>query len=167
MICLFLLGGGLAAQPGSRSAQPGSDDGPDKAAVARLNSILLTLNGATSSAVSRQLADAILSMAESYHKPARGTVVRFAEELANGLAFKELPVKPISQVSASIVEVLESAGVGTYKFKEAVERARQALVALGLMDWNARSIAEHLRAIGKEVRGPEDMPVQRFLPRPR
>jgi hypothetical protein len=163
MICLLLLGAGLAAQPGSRAAQPGSDDGPDKAAVAKLNSILLTLNGATSSAVSRQFADAILSMAESYHKPSRATVVRFSEELANGLALKELPVKPISQVSASIVEVLESAGVGTYKLKESVERARQALVALGLMGGNARSIAELLLTIGKEVRGPEDMPVQRFL----
>jgi hypothetical protein len=163
MICLLLLGAGLAAQPGSRAAQPGSDDGPDKAAVAKLNSILLTLNGATSSAVSRQFADAILSMAESYHKPSRPSVVRFSEELANGLALKELPVKPISQVSASIVEVLESAGVGTYKLKESVERARQALVALGLMGGNARSIAELLLTIGKEVRGPEDMPVQRFL----
>ena len=153
--CLFLLGTGLVAQSGS-------DDTPDKAAVAKLNSILLTLNGATSSAVSRQLADAILSMAESYHKPTRATVLRFAEELANGLAFKELPVKPISQVSASIVEVLESAGIGTYKFKESVERARQALISLGLPGWKARSVAEFLRMIGKEVRGPDDMPVEPF-----
>jgi hypothetical protein len=154
--CLFLLGAGLAAQTGS-------DDGPDKAGVAKLNSILLTLNGATSSAVSRQFADAILSIAESYHKPTRGTVLRFAEELANALAFKELSLKPISQVSASIVEVLESAGIGTYKFKESVERARQALLALGVMGWTARNLAELLRMIGKEVRGPEDVPVQRFL----
>jgi hypothetical protein len=156
--CMLLLGAG------SLAAQPGSDNGPDKAAVAKLNSILLTLRaGATPAAASRQLADVILSMAESYHKPTRETVLRFAEELANGLASKELPAKSISQVSASILEVLESAGIGTYRFKESVERTRQSLIALGLPDWQARSIAELLRRVGKEVRGPEDMPVQPFL----
>ena len=30
---------------------------------------------------------------------------------------------------------------------------------MGVTDGQARSVAEHLRMIGKEVRGPEDMPV--------
>ncbi len=159
--CLFLLGAGLAAQSSS-------EDEPDPAAVAKLNSILLTLHReASASAVSRQLADGIMSLAESYHKPTRATVVRFAEELAYGLASRELPAKFVTQVSTSIVEVLESAGIGTYRFKESVARAKQALISLGLTDWKAQGIAERLRMVGKEVRGPDDTPVQMFRLRPR
>ncbi len=109
--CLFLLGAGLAAQSSS-------EDEPDPAAVAKLNSILLTL-----------------------HREA--------------------------SASTSIVEVLESAGIGTYRFKESVARAKQALISLGLTDWKAQGIAERLRMVGKEVRGPDDTPVQMFRLRPR
>jgi hypothetical protein len=146
-------------------------------------------------AVSPQPADAILSMAESDHKPSRAAVVRFAEELTNGLAFRELPVKPgfrrlacrgpgaraptqqhtdavrrvvfvvVTRYAAAgqrrLVGASESAGIATYRFKESVERARRALIALGLAD-GRRSLAEHLRSIGKEVQGPEDMPAEPF-----
>jgi hypothetical protein len=76
-------------------------------------------------------------------------------------------MKLVSQLSASIVEVLESAGVGTYRFKESVARAKQALISLGLANWKAQGIAERLRMVGKEVRGPDDMPVERFRLRQR
>ena len=104
------------------------------------------------------LADAV-DAAEEYHKPMRATVLRFSEELANGLTSKDLAPRQVSRVSTSIVEVLESAGVGTYRFKASVQHVREALVAMGVADGQARSVAEHLRMIGKEVRGPEDMPV--------
>ncbi len=166
--CLFLIAGGLTAQSSLLAAQSSSEDEADRAAVAKLDSILLTLHrDANASVVSRQLADCILSLAESYHNPARATVLRFAEELAYGLAWRELPMKLVSQLSASIVEVLESAGVGTYRFKESVARAKQALISLGLPNWKAQGIAERLRMVGKEVRGPDDMPLERFLGRPR
>ena len=154
--CLFLLTFGLVAQSNS-------EDEVDRAVVARLNSILLTSHrDATLLAVSQRLADAILSAADRDHRPTRATVLRFAEELTNGLSSRELPVKIVSQMSTSVVEVLGSAGVGTYRFKESVGRARQALITLGVADSTARNIAERLRMIGKEVRGPEDAPVMRF-----
>jgi hypothetical protein len=84
LICrLFLIAGGLTAQSSLLAAQSSSEDEADRAAVAKLDSILLTLHrDANASVVSRQLADCILSLAESYHNPARATVLRFAEELA-------------------------------------------------------------------------------------
>jgi len=155
LICgLFLLSVGLAAQSNS-------EDETDRSSVARLDSILLTLRHEATPAVSRQLTETILSFAENYHKPTRATVLKFSEELTRGLASRELPEKVVSQVSTSIVEVLGSAGVGTFKFRGSVDRARQALVTIGLAEARARSIAELLRMIGKEVRGPEDMPLER------
>jgi len=157
--CLLLLSAGLAAQSLS-------DDALDRTAVTKLNSILLTLHQGNPSNVSRQLTETILSAAEDYHRPMRATVLRFAQELANGPASKDLSPQQVSRISASIVEVLESAGVGTYKFKASVQHVREALVALGVPDRQARNAAEHLRAIGLEVRGPEDMPVLQQFFRP-
>jgi hypothetical protein len=152
--CLFLLSFGLAAQSNS-------SDEVDRAAVAKLNSILLTSHrGAAPLAVSQRLADAILSLADSHHKPTRATVARFAEELSSGLPSKELPEGVVSQLSTSIVEVLGSAGVGTSRFKESVDGARRALILLGVADLMARSIAELLMKVGNEVRGPEDTPAR-------
>ena len=157
--CLLVLSAGLAAQSLS-------DDALDRTAVTKINSILLTLHQGNPAAVSRQLTDAMLAAAEDYHKPMRATVARFAQELANGLASKELPPRQVSRVSASIVEVLESAGVGTYKFKASVQSVREALVALGVPEGQARNVADRLHTIGLEVRGPEDMPVLQQFFRP-
>jgi hypothetical protein len=106
------------------------------------------------------LEDAMRSMAQRYHT--RTLPPEFFSLIAHGLAGKELPANQILELSVAIVEVFKSAGIGTDKFKESVERARRALVTLGLADGQAQTIAEYLRIIEKQVRGPKDMPVQRF-----
>ena len=131
--CLFLLTFGLVAQSNS-------EDEVDRAVVAKVTILLASHRDATLLAVSQRLADAILSAADRDHRPTRATVLRFAEELTNGLLSIQLPAKIVSQMSTSVVEVLGSAGVGTYRFKESVDRARQALITLGVADSNSSTL---------------------------
>jgi hypothetical protein len=156
--CLLLLSAGLTAQPASENQANAS-------AIRKLNSTLLTLKDGTSrNLVGRQLAADIASVADPDHRPSPAHVKVLADELAAGLPAGNLRAERLSQVTTPIVEVLQSAGTSTIGFYESVSRAEKALVALGVPAQYARSIAERLKTIGKQVRGPEGFPVDRVRP---
>ena len=96
---------------GSLAAQPGPDEGPDKAAVATLNAILRLAEDGESEwtvvRVSVMLGDAMRSMAQRYHT--RTLPPEFFRDIALGLAGKAPPANQISQLSVAIVEVFKSA----------------------------------------------------------
>jgi hypothetical protein len=129
-------------------------------AINRLNATLLALQRpASSEAVNNQLVNDILSLAESGHKPARSTVIAFAHEVAASVEGRSLPSKALSRVTGAIFDVLQSAGEGTYKLQAALSDFQDGLVALGLSAQQSQVMAESLRSVGTEVRGPQDMPV--------
>ena len=154
--CMLLLCLSLAAQ----SVQ---EDQPDAAAVTKLNSTLLTLKhaGVTPASVGQQLVNDIISLAETTHEPSRATVVKFTDQLINELSARELPAKLLSQVTTAILVVLHSAVTPAYEFRASIGHAREALISLGVSAPKAQAVAERLMAVGKEVRGPEDIGVAR------
>ena len=133
---------------------------PNDPAITRLNSTLMALKDATSlSPIRQQFVDDIIALAEKGHQPSRPTVTKFVDELTAGLLSSDLSINALSQVTTSIVEVLHSAGTGTLKFRTSVNDAQQALISLGVRASQATSIAVRLTDLGKEVRGPDDLPV--------
>jgi hypothetical protein len=145
--CLLLVAATLAAQ--------------DASAVRRLNSTLLTLkDGASRSSVGQQLAADIASVADPDHRPSPKNIRQLADDLTASLSVGSLRVDLLSGVTTPIVEVLHSAGTSTVGFHESVSRAEKSLASLGVPAPQAKHIAESLRAIGMQVRGPEDTPVR-------
>jgi hypothetical protein len=62
------------------------------------------------------------------------------------------------QLTTDIQKVLHSAGISTASFLEIVDDARTALIGLGVSAGEAQNLADLLRNIGEQVRGPEDIP---------
>jgi len=155
-VCCFLL---FAAGLGAQS-------------TAKLDSDLTSLAVANApiAAIANRLTDDILALAEKDAEPSRQTTLDFAVELAKTLAGKvevwpgggSLRTRvlrqhpPIQVVSSTIVEVLQSSGVASYRFHDAITRFREALIALNATAAQASSAANHLMILGQEVRGPED-----------
>jgi hypothetical protein len=155
--CFLLLTAGLCAQ---------STD--------KLNSDLVSLAnpGASRNDVTQQVTNDILALAEKDAQPSWLTVFEFADELTKSLAarpvgpqVKPLPKlskplliePPLQRVTQAILDVLQSSGVTSYRFHDAVERFRNALIALNATAAQAKSAADRLFILGQEVRGPEDI----------
>ena len=159
--CLLLLAASLAAQPASGNQA-------DADAVRKLNSTLLTLRDGTSRfSVGQQLAADIASVADPDHRPSQQFVRQLAVQLTVSLSGGHLRMDLLSQVTTPIVQVLQSAGTSTIGFYESLGHAERALTSMGVAPPTARRIAETLKAIGMQVRGPDDSPVQnplRFRP---
>ena len=152
-ISLLLLAGALAAQPGNT---------PDRAsAVRKLNSTLLSLkDGNSSDAVSAQFAADLTALADRDHRPSSIRIKVLADELTMVLNAKNLRPDALPQIAGPIFDVLQSAGTSTMGFNDSVTRFETALRLLNVEPRRARSAADRLRAIGKEVRGPDDSPVR-------
>ena len=124
-----------------------------------------------------RLADSILALAEKPHAPSKTLVQEFANDLAGGLAGRRqatLKLTPdiektllIHELTVDIEKVLHSAGTSTVDLRRTVSDAQRVLTALGLTASQTQTVAKSLRAIGENVRGPEDLGVKQFLPRPR
>jgi hypothetical protein len=139
--CFLLLTAGLCAQ---------STD--------KLNSDLTALMtpGASPNALAQQVTNDILALAEKDAQPSRQTVADFTEELAKALAGKQSTVDGIKPVTQSILDVLLSSGVASYRFHSAIDRFRDALIQFNATAAQARAAANRLLILGQEVRGPED-----------
>ena len=66
----------------------------------------------------------------------------------------------VSRVATEIDTILHSAGLGYWKFKEAISGAEAVLTSAGVDATSARRVAVELEAVGKEVRGPEGVPAK-------
>jgi hypothetical protein len=130
VFALLLLGGflisGAVCQDKSTAKRP--------EATPKLRSTLQALKsrGASRATLSRQLADAILLLAESGHQPSRSAVTSFADELTTALLGRDLTNSQL----------------------------RETLAALGVDASKVQIITRRFIAIGEEIRGPDDMPTR-------
>ncbi|MGO9241058.1 MAG: hypothetical protein ACLQBJ_09635 [Bryobacteraceae bacterium] len=152
--CWLVLGGfligGAAGQDKGTAARP--------EAARNLRSALQALKdrGASRTTLSRQLADAILSLAQAGHEPSRSAVASFSEELTAALLGKDLTKEQLTAVEQSIGEVLHVTGATSIP----ASRLRETLTALGVDATMSQTVTRRLIAMGEEVRGPDDMPAK-------
>ena len=105
------------------------------------------------------VADDIMGLADQAHPPSRTLVQEFATNLTDELLPRGYPVRRlVRQLTTDIQKVLQSAGTSTAGFHEAVDDAQKVLVALGVSMPAAQNLGSLLRNIGKQLRGPGDMP---------
>ena len=155
VFALLLLGGcligGAVCQDKSTAKRPEANP--------KLRSTLQALknHGASRATLSRQLADAILLLAESGHQPSRSAVTSFADELTTALLGRELTNSQVTSLAQSIEEVLRRSGTTTFI---PASRLRETLAALGVDASKVRIITRRFIAIGEEIRGPDDMPTR-------
>jgi hypothetical protein len=138
-ICCFLLvAAGVCAQ-----------------STGKLNSDLMKL--AARDALAQEITDDILALAQNDAQPSRQTVFEFADEFTKALARKQLAPEKIEPVTQAIQDVLQSSGLPSYRFRAAIDRFRDSLIALDATAAQAKSAAGRLLILGQEVRGPEDI----------
>jgi uncharacterized protein (DUF1499 family) len=145
--CFVLLAAGLLAQ-----------------STAKLDADLTALANPSASrnAVTQQIADDILALAEKDAQPSRQTAIDFADALARAVPRRELTVEKTKPVTQALLDVLQSSGVTSSRFHSAIDRFRDSLIALNATSAQAKSAADRLLILGQEVRGPEDFPVLRL-----
>jgi hypothetical protein len=143
--CLLLLATGLAAQ-----------------STAKLDAdlTLLANPGASANAVTQQIADDILTLAEKDAQPSRQSVLDFSNELAKAMAMpgKTLPAERAELLAQAIVSVLQSSGASSSRFHAMIDSFRNTLIALNATPAQAKGVSDRLFILGQEVRGPEDIP---------
>ncbi len=141
------------------SAQPTGKLDSDLTALSNPNISIAVVAG--------RITDDILAMADKDSLPSRRTVQDFAVELSKTLskaiAGQTTPAKKFAPVSASILDVLQSSGVPSYRFHESIDRLRDALIALNASPTEAKIVAGRLMTVGQEIRGPEDHQLEHFL----
>jgi hypothetical protein len=163
---------------GSLTAQQSrKDESPATPALEKLHTDLAALMGAeVTLSFKQQVADDIMAVSEKAHRPPVTLVQDFANALTRALAgrrvantpdekFKLKPKATLAgkllasqkQLTTDIQKVLQSAGTSTADFHETVDDAQTALIGLGVSMTEAQNLAELLRNIGMQVRGPEDM----------
>jgi hypothetical protein len=133
--------------------------------TARLDSDLSGLADprAPIAAIATRITDDILALTEKDAQPSRRTALDFSVELSKALAGKAAPPQKVQAVDSAILEVLQSAGTASYQFHTAVERFRDALIALNVTPVEARGAANRLAILGQEIRGPEDTGLKLLL----
>jgi len=110
--------------------------------------------------VREQLVDHTFLVAESTHEPKRATVQTLVSELAMALAGRPLSRSQAAQLAGGIVYIMQSAGTSTSGFFDVVNQFRSRLSGIGVMTLRAQAVAAQLERMGREVRGPEDVPVR-------
>jgi hypothetical protein len=125
--------------------------------------------GASQSAITQQMADDILALADKDAQPSRQTVVDFAYALTRAFfppverARQRVIIWPpgnqptLQAVSQAIVDVLHSSSMTSSQFHASIDRFRTSLSVLVAPPAQAKSAADRLLILGQEVRGPEDI----------
>jgi len=108
---------------------------------------------------SLQIADDILALAEPGAEPSRRTVREFTDELTAAMIGKPSGAY-IPQLRTAIVDVLHSNALPGWRYREAIESLRSRLAAMRVPYAEAQRVADRLKVVGQEVRGPDDLPVR-------
>ncbi len=147
---LFLLALSLCLSAQSVGTAPG------------INSDLQSLRAGASPtpAFTRQVGAHILMLAERTHEPKPPTLQRFSESLVAALAGHSPAREDIDRLAGDIEEVLQSAGTSTAGFQQTIQDFEKHLMRAGVPAVRSHLVASNLEHIGREVRGPEDAPVQ-------
>lgn len=145
----------------SLAGQGAPEDHSTHAPIQKLNSHLLELRDphVSRSSLSHQVVADLIGLAEHGHQPRQPSVVMFADQLTTALVGRSLSAQRVSLLTTAIFNVLYSAGTSTATFNYSVNRAREALISLGVISSTAERVTQSLRTIGMEVRGPEDIRV--------
>jgi hypothetical protein len=137
--CILLMGSGLAAQS--------------------MESTLLALkdSSAPRKVLSNQLVDEMMALAKHNQIPMRTTVQRFSEDLSSALIGKDVTKIRAAALQKAISDVLSGKGS---TFRPATS-LRETLTGCGIEDRTVQGIIARFIDIGQEVRGPDDLPLQR------
>lgn len=119
---------------------------------------LLRHTGSSTAADRDQISSDILAVAEQSHRPSLSTVAAFTSRLTRAIAGRRLSDLQLFRLASDIDTILHSAGLGYWKFKEAISGTEAVLTSVGVDAASARRVAVDLEAVGKEVRGPEGVP---------
>ena len=107
--------------------------------------------------LSRQLADEVMSLAEANHRPSRATVVRFVNDLIGALtAANQVTPDQAVELGQRIRDGLR----GSEPNAESARHLSDDLTALHVSASNTQVICKDFIAIGEQVRGPDDLPLQ-------
>jgi hypothetical protein len=157
-ICAGIL---MACAAGLAAAQPPIPQG--SSAPGRLAGYLLKVrNKSLSQDRARQLIGReIMSLAEWGHAPSLTKVEIFAAGLVSALTGRHrADAEGLDRLADCIEYVLQCAGESTFEFRRRIAEGERILRAAGVNVARGRELAQQLEAIGDDVRGPEDMPVQ-------
>ncbi|HTX37188.1 MAG TPA: hypothetical protein VME43_19295 [Bryobacteraceae bacterium] len=127
-----------------------------------LNSDLQSLRAGArpTPAFTRQVVAHILLLAERTHEPQAPTLQQFSESLVAALSGHSPAREDIDRLAGDIEEVLQSAGTSTAGFEQTIQDFEKHLMHAGVPAVRSRLVASNLEHIGREVRGPEGVPVK-------
>ena len=125
----------------------------------QLKTDLLSLSRSSQSAAERDVALHLAALAERTHEPSRAAVEAFARNLVRALRGQSVQEFQAAQLTAEIDSVFKSAGTSTVGFLAHVEDFQTCLAGFVQDKAAVRNLGGQLAAIGKQVRGPEDTPV--------
>src|SRR4051812_13012942 len=101
----------------------------EDAALQKLTASLQVLRVASSSTAA---GSDILALAEQSHRPSLSTVAVFTSRLTHAIAGRRLSDLQVSRLATEIDTILHSAGLGYWKFKEAISGAEAVLTSAGV-----------------------------------
>ena len=119
---------------------------------------VLTSSDADRTAVTKQLADAIMPSARSNRQPARYSVEAFATELARSMIGKGLTIVQAGSLENAITEMMR----GSVPNYTSTGHLRDALSAIHIDSADTRAITTRFLAIGEDVRGPDDLQLMKI-----
>src|SRR4051794_26798278 len=118
----------------------------EDAALQKLTASLQVLRVASSSTAADrdQISSDILALAEQSNRPSLSTVAVFTSRLTHAIAGRRLSDLQVSRLATEIDTILHSAGLGYWKFKEAISGAEAVLTSAGVDATSARRVAVEL-----------------------
>lgn len=108
-----------------------------------------------------QVAAHLKALSEKTHEPSNFAIDVFSRDLAHVLGLKNLSDAEVTSLVTEINAVFKSAGTSTVGFLDHVAKFKTALGTLGVLPVDIAKLGGELETIGKQVRGPEDTPVDR------
>ena len=105
--------------------------------------------------------DELKALSEKTHEPSNFAIDVFSRDLAHVLGLKNLSDAEVTSLVTEINAVFKSAGTSTVGFLDHVAKFKTALGTLGVLPADIAKLGGELETIGKQVRGPEDTPVDR------
>ena len=127
----------------------------------QLNTTLLQLRDAHSltKPLRNQIVSEVFALGDRRTAPRRPLVENFVDELTASLAGKNLSAAEAGKLSNAVQAVMLSAGASSVDFKTSLETFEASLTGLGIAPARAKSLSALLAAVGRDIRGPEDVPV--------
>jgi len=102
----------------------------------------------------------LITLSEKTHEPSVSAIITFVGDLNKILGHRSLSDADAAPLVREIDAILKSAGTSTVGFHEHIAGFRAALMSAGASALDADKAAGDLEKIGRQVRGPEDTPIE-------